>query len=132
MSNGLKSYTAYIPAVVMAAGIAVVSLIERPQEILDIRASDKVLHGLMYALLGLAAMWGAFQNGHSRWHAFVAVIAVVTVYGGCMEWMQYACTETRSGEWADVAADLAGAIAGTGVAGAGRWLWKKHIHTTLR
>ncbi len=129
MSSCPKSYTAYIPAVVVAAGIAVASLIERPQEILDLHASDKVLHGLMYALLGLAAMWGALYNGQSRWLAFIAVAAVVTVYGGCLEWMQYACTETRSGEWADVAADMAGAIAGVALAGAGRWLWKRHTHT---
>ena len=126
-----QSYMAYVPAVLLAAGIAVVSLMENPHVPDSVRLGDKMLHGLMYALLGICAMWGALFNGHDRWPVYVAVAVAVTVYGGVMEWLQYACTETRSGEWLDVAADLAGGITGIAVAGLSYWLWKKRTHTTL-
>lgn len=125
-----KSYIAYLPAVALAMAIAVVSLIERPQDLMDIHASDKVLHGLMYALLALCAMVGAVVNRHSRWRDYIAVVAVVTLYGALMEWMQYACTQTRSGEWLDIVADLVGAVLGVVVVGLADWAWRKVTHTT--
>jgi len=50
------SYMAYIPAVVLTVGIAVLSLWERPYlppPVLSL--GDKVLHGMMYTVL--AAAW---------------------------------------------------------------------------
>lgn len=107
-----KSHMAYIPAVVVAVGIAVLSLMERPDRIMVVHASDKVLHGLMYALWAVTVMLGACVNGHRRWSAFLAVTIFVTAYGALMEYLQYACTVSRSGEWLDILADFVGAIIG--------------------
>jgi len=128
-----KSYMAYVPAVVVAAGIAVLSLIERPDRIMVVHASDKVLHGLMYALWAVTVMIGVWCNGHRRWSAYVAVIVFVTAYGALMEWLQYACTVSRSGEWLDIVADLAGAMVGVGVTSLGLLLWqRRNTSTTSR
>lgn len=132
MSLAGKPYTAYIPAAVTAVGIAVVSLIERPQDLLDIHTSDKILHGLMYTILTLTVMAGVYSNRHEGVRTSLWVIAAVTAYGALMEWMQYACTETRSGEWLDIVADLAGAVAGVAVSVIIAWIWRKTTHTTSR
>lgn len=130
LSVNKKSYMAYIPAAVIAVGIAVASLIERPQDLLDIHTSDKVLHGLMYTILTLSVMAGVYRTRSESVRACLWVIVAVTGYGALMEWLQYACTETRSGEWLDIAADLAGAIAGVAVAVIIERVWRKTTHTT--
>ena len=128
-----KSYIAYIPAVVVAAGIAVLSLIERPDRIMVVHASDKVLHGLMYALWAVTVMVGAWCNGHRRWSAYAAVTMFVTAYGALMEWLQYACTVSRSGEWLDIVADLVGALVGVGVTALCSLIWqRRNTSTTSR
>jgi VanZ family protein len=128
-----KTYIAYIPAVVVAAGIAVLSLIERPDRIMVVHASDKVLHGLMYALWAVTVMVGAWCNGHRSWSAYAAVTMFVTAYGTLMEWLQYACTVSRSGEWLDIVADLVGALVGVGVTALCSLIWqRRNTSTTSR
>lgn len=116
---------AYIPAVLVAVGIAVLSLMERPDRIMVVHASDKVLHGLMYALWAVTVMLGALVNGHRRWSAYAAVIIFVTAYGALMEWLQYTCTVSRSGEWLDIAANFIGAVVGVTFTALCFCLWQR-------
>lgn len=132
-----KSYMAYIPAVVMTAGIAVVSLWENPQMPETMQMSDKLAHGVMYALLAVAWMVPI-----SRQHAaisiqcrarilpYIYVCALVTGYGALMEILQRFCTLTRSGEMADLYADAIGAV--TGVAIIGLFDFLKHLYFDKR
>lgn len=103
---------AYIPAAVLAVGIAVVSLIENPHIPSDIRLSDKAMHALMYALLALSLAAALFRNRHAAWRTALLSILGTTLYGALLELLQATCTRTRSGEWLDVLADLIGALAG--------------------
>lgn len=132
MTPACKSYLVYIPAVVTAVGIAVVSLIERPQDLIHLHTSDIVLHGLMYTLLTLTVTAGVVSNRQEGMRAYLWVTTAVTAYGALMEWLQYACTETRSGEWLDIVADLVGAVTGVIVTAIIVRICRKTIHTTSR
>ena len=111
------SYMAYIPAVVLTVGIAVLSLWERPYlppPVLSL--GDKVLHGMMYTVLAAAWMMpvinAKLKIKNSKLRIALWVVLGVTAYGALMEVLQRYCTMTRSGEIADVIADFVGAIVG--------------------
>ena len=107
-----KSYRiAYVPAVLVTAGIAVLSLWENPQVPHAMQMSDKLAHGLLYTVLAVAWMAPLAKNG-CRIGTACALWAAVTAYGGLMELLQHYCTRTRSGDWADLCADAVGALAG--------------------
>lgn len=125
----LKSYMAYVPAVLLTVGIAVLSLWENPHVPHSLQVSDKVMHGLMYTMLAVAWM-APVANRRPTVLAGTVVCLAVTFYGALLEWLQHTCTTTRSGEWLDVAADWAGAALGVVVTGLVCWLWRKHTHTT--
>lgn len=108
---------AYIPAVVLTVGIAVLSLWERPYlppPVLSL--GDKVLHGLMYTVLAAAWMMpvinAKLKIKNSKLRLALWVVLGVTAYGALMEVLQRYCTMSRSGEIADVIADFVGAIVG--------------------
>lgn len=108
---------AFIPAVVLTVGIAVLSLWERPYlppPVLSL--GDKVLHGLMYTVLAAAWMMpvinAKLKIKNSKLRIALWVVLGVTAYGALMEVLQRYCTMTRSGEIADVIADFVGAIVG--------------------
>lgn len=112
LSATKTSYSAYLPALIVAVGIAVVSLIEQPDRMMVIRASDKVLHGVLYAVWTVTLIAGAIYDGYRRWTAYASVLGIVALYGGLIEVLQACCTQTRSGDWVDWVADIMGAIAG--------------------
>ena len=116
-----KSYMAYIPAVLLTVGIAVISLWEAPHLPPPVMSlGDKVLHGLMYTVL--AAAWMAAVVPQFMMYDFkfkilsaTGVCLAVTAYGALLEVLQRFCTLTRSGEMADVYADYLGAALGVGI-----------------
>ena len=117
MTLARHRWFAFIPAVVVTAGITVVSLWENPQMPEGMRMSDKLMHSLMYVLF--AAVWMAPVR---RWYSsriwsYMAVCFSVTAYGALLELLQANCTRTRSGEWLDVLADLVGALIGVSLIG---------------
>lgn len=69
-----------------------------------VSVSDKLMHGVMYLLLAVSWMIPVRRP--------VWVCLAVTLYGGVLELLQYACTLTRSGEWMDLLADFLGALLG--------------------
>jgi VanZ family protein len=126
-----QSYKAYVPAVILAAGIAMVSLWENPHAPLVQEVSDKVLHGAMYMLLSVSLAGALFYNHHAWWRTAAWVCFGVTLYGGILELLQATCTQTRSGEWMDVLADGAGAVLGFVLVWVISYLWQKRTtHTT--
>lgn len=99
---------ACLPAVLVAAGIAFVSLRENPQELLSLRMNDKVIHGVMYALLTAALLLPAMVKGRFVWSTYLSAGMTAFLYGGLMELLQACCTTSRSAEWADLVADAIG------------------------
>ncbi len=111
----------YLPAVVVAIVIAVLSLIENPQMPLLETHSDKFWHALMYVGLAGVLMCGLLFDRRGRWfHACVAW-GLSMGYGGVIELLQEWCTVSRMGDWYDWYADMLGAA--IGVAGAYIFFW---------
>ena len=106
------SYLAYLPAILIAIGIAVVSLWEFPHLPSSIQASDKLIHGFMYALLGIALMVPVYRFSRTRVIPYIYVCGVVTFYGALMEVLQQYCTVSRTGSLNDLCADFIGALIG--------------------
>lgn len=101
----------FLPAVLLTAGIAVLSLTES-NHMPSVQMSDKIVHGLMYALLALAWLAPLLRISRTRVIPYICVVFSVTVYGALMEILQRFCTLTRSGEMADLLADFLGALLG--------------------
>ena len=103
---------AFMPAVLVAAGIAVLSLWENPYMPEAMRTSDKILHAAVYTVFAVTLMAAFVSIRRTRLSYYVLTCACVTMYGALMEAMQRFCTLTRSGEMADLLADFIGAIVG--------------------
>ncbi len=107
-----NSHIEFIPAVLTAIVIAIASLWENPQMPQAITVSDKLAHGLLYALLAISMMVAVDSNARMRVRTYLYVCVIATAYGALMEILQRFCTLTRSGEMADLYADAIGAIIG--------------------
>ena len=107
---------AFMPAVILTAGIAVISLWENPQVPRELATSDKLMHGLMYTFLAIAWMAAIAKsqiiNLKSQIKYSVIVCLSITVFGALLELLQHYCTVTRSGEMMDILADFIGALIG--------------------
>ena len=107
-----NSHIEFIPAVLTAIVIAIASLWENPQMPQAITVSDKLAHGLLYAVLAISMMVAVDSNARMRVRTYLYVCVIATAYGALMEMLQRYCTLTRSGEMADLYADAIGAIIG--------------------
>ena len=109
----LKYYMAYLPAVLVTAGIAILSLTES-SHMPSVSANDKLIHGLLYGVLAVTWLIPLLRTcPHVRTYLYVCVGA--TMYGALMEALQRFCTLTRSGEIADLLADFIGVSIGIGI-----------------
>lgn len=102
----------YLPAVLVTVGIAILSLTESSYVPRTLSAQDKLLHGAMYMLLAVCWMVPVAKSFPSRFMPYLLVWSGVTAYGALMEILQRFCTLTRSGEMADLYADMIGALVG--------------------
>ena len=103
----------YLPVVAVATTIAVLSLWEHPTLPDRLMAwSDKTLHMLMYVVFGAVVMIAPYVQQHRKaWH-YIAAWGSSVAYGGLMEILQATCTTSRTGDWADVAANIVGSSIG--------------------
>ena len=107
----------FVPAVLLTAGIAILSLTESTR-MPAVSLNDKLVHGFMYTLLAVA--WGlpllcksSIINHKSS--IYMVVLLGTTAYGALLELLQHCCTLTRSGEWMDILADFLGALVGVSI-----------------
>ena len=108
----IKSYMIFLPAVLVTAGIAILSLTESTQ-MPSASVNDKLIHGLMYAVLALAWLLPLKSSiFHLQSSIYAIVLFGVTAFGALMELLQHYCTLTRSGELLDLLADFVGATFG--------------------
>ena len=110
-----NSHIKFIPAVLTAIVIAIASLWENPQMPQAITVSDKLAHGVLYAILAISMIAPLERSARTRVLPYIYVCALATAYGALMEILQRFCTLTRSGEMADLYADAIGAIIGVAV-----------------
>lgn len=107
-----NSHIEFIPAVLTAIVIAIASLWENPQMPQAVTISDKLAHGILYAVWAISMMVAVDRNARMRVRTYLYVCVIATSYGALMEILQRFCTLTRSGEMADLYADAIGAIIG--------------------
>ena len=107
-----RSHMAFLPAVILTVGIAIMSLTESTH-MPSVSLNDKLLHGAMYALLAVTWALPLRKLSTFNFHLSTYIICGVTAYGALMEILQRFCTLTRSGEMADLLADFLGAFVGT-------------------
>jgi len=108
-----------ILAIVVAAGIAVLSLIPKPPEIpVGIHFADKIAHFIAYVVLSFL-VFASISQGRRGGPALAAVLIVTVVcvlFGGLIEILQM--FTGRHPEFWDLTADTIGAVCGA-LAGAG-------------
>lgn len=73
---------------------------------------DKVIHGIMYGLLTMLALYEFFKHSRLNFLPFLLIMLVIFFYSILMEIMQYYLVESRSGEANDVLANLIGIFIG--------------------
>ena len=120
-----KSYIWFIPAVLVTAGIAFLSLSESTR-VPSVRLNDKLLHGLMYTALALTWLLPLIKSpitdNHSPITNYAVVLFGTTAYGALLEILQHYCTRTRSGDLLDLLADFLGALLGVSIIALIKWL----------
>lgn len=109
-----KYHMSFVPAVLVTAGIAILSLTESTH-MPSVSVNDKAMHGLMYAVLAAAWLVPMVLRARLRVRTYLYVCVGATLYGALMEALQRFCTLTRSGDVADLVADFVGAVIGVGI-----------------
>ena len=71
----------FLPAVVLTAGIAILSLMESPYVPQALSAKDKLIHGAMYMLLAISWMAPVCRRLPSRIMLYIGVWTGVVLYG---------------------------------------------------
>lgn len=113
MSPAVRKWISYMPAVLVAAGIAVLSLVEQTQAP-KVAINDKLMHIVMYAALAFSLILPLLRTSNplnsKPLTRYIGTFVGVTMYGLLMEALQRFCTFSRSGEMADLYADAVGAL----------------------
>lgn len=76
---------------------------------------DKCVHGLMYLVLTLSALYALPYSVRARICLVLGIVLAASVYGFLMEFCQSVLTATRSLDIFDMVANTAGAFLGAGV-----------------
>ncbi|MCF8257307.1 MAG: VanZ family protein [Flavobacteriales bacterium] len=75
---------------------------------LDFPFSDKVVHAVIFAVGSILLVHGLRSL---QWKMTVLAVACwALVVGSATEYYQHCCLKTRTGEWPDLLADVAGAL----------------------
>ena len=112
MSGACQRCLTYLPAVLVATGIAVLSLTEQAPQFLPLSVSDKLLHGLAYCILAFTLVFAMEFRRTSRSLHYLYAFLITIAYGAIIEILQDGCTATRTAEFADFLADVIGAMIG--------------------
>ena len=124
-----NSHIEFIPAVLTAIVIAIASLWEQPQEPPAFTINDKLVHGVLYAMLAISMIAAVGRDARTRVLPYIYTCVIATSYGALMEILQRFCTLTRSGEMADLYADAIGAIIGVLLVGIFEITRSRHLES---
>ncbi len=112
----------FLPLAAWAVAIAWASLAP-PDRLPDVEASDKTLHGLVYAGLGLLLLRAWLRGAAPRSSAALGALAAAALFGFVMECLQH-LTPTRTFDFYDELANTLGAAAGIAAGWAIIALWR--------
>ena len=101
----------YTVSWLLVAGILLASFVRVPETPMeDVPFADKWVHILMYFLLS-TSLWIEYLRSHTRINyrkLCVGAIVLPVLMSGAVELLQARCTVTRSGDWLDFVANVAG------------------------
>lgn len=129
MTTFLKRYPLTI---LVVCSICLLSLCKMPEtELDDVPFIDKWTHLIMYGGL-CSVIWFEYARHHRpvvlRPHLWLTVLFPLAL-SGLMEVLQEYCTETRNGDWLDMAANSVGVALGTAL---GYWVIVPLIHRFMK
>lgn len=129
-STKVKAVLHYWKTIIVSGGILYLSLI-RDVHIFEVvptfTGADKVVHALMYAILGGVWIWELMDQHTNRRKNIVWGLLFPILYGGIIELLQEYYFPPRTGDWWDWAADILGTIIGLLTV---LLLWKKQ-HSSI-
>ncbi len=103
----------YPLSLLVVLAICYLSFFTPPKTSLDeIPNFDKLVHLCMYGGLALV-IWFEYLRRHPiiRWRILASIgIAFPIIMSGCIEILQGICTQNRSGDWLDFAANCCGVL----------------------
>jgi VanZ family protein len=110
----MSVFRAWGPVLPYALLILVLSLLPSSESKGHIFGLDKLYHALAYAVMGWLLMRG-FVYSRPGWKtpAALAAFLAASVFGGFMEFLQAAATETRTADVYDALANAVGAASGS-------------------
>lgn len=113
-----RLHIAYLPSVIVAAGITWLSLIRDVPAIMqvDIPLADKWGHMLAYLVFALCLAGDSYRARVSTRVIYMVSIVLPVVYGGLIEVIQ-PYFPPRAGEWTDWLADCIGVAIGIAIFG---------------
>lgn len=79
---------------------------------LNIPYADKIAHAAFYFILSLLLLANLNNHVKTYRHLWLWPLLATLAYGGLMEWLQYLLQTGRQAEWADMAANISGALMG--------------------
>ena len=95
-----------------SSGLVVLSLLPNGNSLYLFSGQDKVLHFAAYLLTAWLVCRSLQLFSCSVVKSVVISIIYCTILGGTLELLQHSATRTRTAEWADMLANVAGAIFG--------------------
>ena len=102
MSPAVRKWISYMPAVLVAAGIAVLSLVEQTQAP-KVAINDKLMHIVMYAALAFSLILPLLRTSNplnsKPLTRYIGTFVGVTMYGLLMEALQRFCTFSVPERW---------------------------------
>ena len=112
----MKRLIHYIPTLVVASGIAYVSLIREVGFSVSLFAGwDKVVHFLMYCSLAVTMLCDVSRDKRISKKTYTVICLFCVVYGGMIEILQERFFYPRTGDWWDWIADCLGVVFGISV-----------------
>ncbi len=112
----IQSFRNFLPAFMWALVIFVI--ISAPAsslpstERLNIPHFDKIVHFIIFAILGGLLLWGFLKRKSSKAKGIVLSLTIGILYGVLTEYLQYCCFEDRHGNLADLVANSFGTVFG--------------------
>lgn len=127
----IRSYYPYIPSILVAAGILIVTLWEfDPLNPPTNLPNDKLMHALAYAMLAMTYMAAALYKGYTHCRHYIYTAIGCIAYGALMEALQAWITTTRTADIWDILANAIGVGCGLLVLSMINYLWlRKHTYT---
>ena len=112
----MKLFRPYVISGTVTLAVLYLTLVPQPLPPPDIEIpfADKLVHGLMFAVIAIVYGIDWAWHHRRRWVTVkesIVISLISTAFGGVIEFLQWAMNVGRSGDWMDFLADAIGVVA---------------------